>query len=102
VAFPVPNIYASGFSSRVLEIEKIASHLPCQVIAAVRSISHLSELGNILRHVRTRIDMLDSLFERTFSARVMGQHLVSLAAEIEHSWYGSPTLFLADIPQRII
>jgi hypothetical protein len=92
VAFPTPDVYASGFSSHLLEIDKIASHLPHQVIAVVGSTSHLSEPGNILRRIRKRIDMLDSLFERTFCARVMGQHLVSLAAEIKHSWYVPYTL----------
>jgi hypothetical protein len=86
MAFPHPNIYASGFSNRVLEIEKLTSHLPRQVIAAVSSISHLSEPWNVIRHLRLRIDLLDSLFERSFCAREIGQHLVSIAAQIEHSW----------------
>jgi len=85
--FPTPDIYRSGFSSRILEVEKVASHLPHQVIAAIRSISHLSEIGDILSHIRKRVDLLDSLLESTFNRRFEGQDLVSLAAEIDRSWY---------------
>lgn len=81
VAFPRPDIYASGFSSRVLKIENFASRLLRQAVEATRSISHLSEPDNILRHVSTRIHLLDLMFERTFSATVTGQRLVSLAAQ---------------------
>ena len=92
-AFPTPDVYASGLSRRVLEVEKVALRLPYLVIAAIRSISHLSELGNIVGHIRKRIDLLDSLLESTFSARTFGQPLVSLATEIGQSWYSLQHLF---------
>ncbi|KUJ15385.1 uncharacterized protein LY89DRAFT_735501 [Mollisia scopiformis] len=85
-ACPVPDVHASGFSSRILEIEKVASHVPQQVIAAMSSISHLSAPWNVIRHLRKRTDLLDSLFERTHRPVSADQHLISLAAQIDQSW----------------
>jgi len=94
-AYPRPKTYVSGFSKRILDIDKIASHLPRQIIEAMGSISHLPSRGDVLRHLRTRIYLLDSLFESTYSARIIGDRLVSLAAQIEQSWYGFQSSFLA-------
>ena len=99
--FFISNVYASRFNSRVLKIEKFMSHLPRQVIETVRNIFHLSDLCNTLRHVCTRIGLVKSLFKRTFNARIIRQCLVSLATQIEHSWYG-PRILFTDISQRII
>jgi hypothetical protein len=83
--FPAPFwVHETGLADRVREVERVASHLPHEIIEVARETSYLSH--NVLHAMRKRVYLLDRLIETSHNGTFAEIERVSLSEQIEQSW----------------
>jgi hypothetical protein len=84
--YPTAKVMSSGWTSRILEFESLASYLPDLVVEAVTGSPPLP--GDVLVGIRKRTVLLDSLLRRTYHKTSSEEpQWIPLGAQIENSWY---------------
>jgi hypothetical protein len=82
--FPTPSKLPTGWSGHIFDVERVAAHLPSQVVEAAKHTTLMN--GALLGGVHQRVSMLDRLLDKTYRPSVPLGPRDSFAAQIDRTW----------------